>query len=183
MNRMTNVSTKVLALLPFLLIGAAAIEAQGLRPDRVTAAQGRDALDGAGVTPAEIQRMFDAYALVQAQDQLGIGDEQFSRFLVRYKALQDIRRESLQQRTRLVAELRRLLAAAGQPDETQLTSRMETLAALETRTNDDLRQAYDDIDQVLDVRQRASFRVFEETMERRKVELITRARQVNRGRQ
>ena len=33
------------------------------------------------------------------------------------------------------------------------------------------------IDQVLDVRQQAQFRVFEELMERRKIDLVTRARQ------
>ena len=60
--------------------------------------------------------MFDAYALVQAQDQLRISDDQYSRFLIRYKALQDIRRRSLQEHTRIVADLRRLLTER-QPDE------------------------------------------------------------------
>ena len=39
------------------------------------------------------------------------------------------------------------------------------------------------VDQVLDLRQQARFRVFEEQMERRKVELLLRARQANRPRQ
>ena len=42
------------------------------------------------------------------------------------------------------------------------------------------------IDQVLDLRQQARFRVFEEQMDRRKLELVMRARQANqasRGRQ
>ena len=43
-----------------------------------------------------------------------------------------------------------------------------------------LTKAYDGIDQVLDVGQQAKFRVFEELMERRKLELVTRARQANR---
>ena len=42
-------------------------------------------------------------------------------------------------------------------------------------------KAYDAIDQVLDLRQQAQFRVFEEQMERRKIELVTRARQANRA--
>jgi hypothetical protein len=45
-----------------------------------------------------------------------------------------------------------------------------------------VKKAYDAIDQVLDVRQQAKFRVFEELMERRKLELVTRARQANRPR-
>ena len=52
------------------------------------------------VTPAEIQRMFDAYALVQAQDQLKLGDDQYPRFLARFKALQEIRRRAQAERTR-----------------------------------------------------------------------------------
>src|SRR5687768_14050745 len=48
-----------------------------------------------GSSPAELQRMFDAYALVQAQEQLGISDEQYPRFVARFKALQDVRRNGL----------------------------------------------------------------------------------------
>jgi hypothetical protein len=126
--------------------------------------------------------MFDAYALVQAQDQLGLGDEQYGRFLVRFKTLQDIRRRALQEHTRLIADLRRLLAQ-GQADEAQLKSRLQALQDADGRTVAEVRKAYEAIDQALDVKQQASFRVFEEQMERRKLELITRARQVNRPRQ
>ena len=42
------------------------------------------------ITPAEIQRMFDAYALLQAQEQLQISDDQHAFRPVR--ALQDTRR-------------------------------------------------------------------------------------------
>src|SRR5215813_13108632 len=76
-----------------------------------------------GITPAEIQRMFDAYALLQAQEQLKIGDEQYSQFLTRFKALQDIRRKSLQERTRIVNELRRMLND-GQADDAQIKERL-----------------------------------------------------------
>ena len=48
------------------------------------------------VTPAEIQRMFDSYALMQAQEQLQISEDQFPQFLTRFKALQDVRRRALQ---------------------------------------------------------------------------------------
>ena len=54
------------------------------------------------VTPFELQRLFDSYALLQAQDQLKINDEQYSRFLPRFKALQDARRQTLQQRARVL---------------------------------------------------------------------------------
>jgi hypothetical protein len=43
-----------------------------------------------------------------------------------------------------------------------------------------MRKAYDELDQVLDVLQRARFRVLEDQVEKRKIELLMRARQPNR---
>src|SRR5215203_1956508 len=60
--------------------------------------------DNPGVTPGEVQRMFDAYALMQAQEQLKISDEQFAKFLPRFKALQDARRKTQGDRTRIIIE-------------------------------------------------------------------------------
>lgn len=177
---------KALAILSVVIIGAASAAAQGV-PQRQER-QGREAQLGPGVfanpgvTPAEIQRMFDAYALIQAQDQLRLNDEQYSRLLVRFKSLQDVRRHALQEHTRLVAELRRLLMQR-QPDEARLKDRMQELQDIDSRAIADVKKAHDGIDQVLDVTQQAGFRVFEEQMERRKIELITRARQANRPKQ
>jgi hypothetical protein len=47
----------------------------------------------------------------------------------------------------------------------------------------DPRKAHDAVDELLDARQQARFRVFEEEMERRKFDLLSRARRrVQRGR-
>ena len=51
---------------------------------------------------------------------------------------------------------------------------------LDVRARGDLQKAYDAVDSVLDARQQAKFRLFEEQMERRKIELLIRARQANR---
>jgi Spy/CpxP family protein refolding chaperone len=131
------------------------------------------------ITPAEIQRMFDSYALMQAQDQLKITDEQFPQFLTRFKALQDIRRQALQERARRIQELRRQLNGP-QPDDAVIREHIKALQDLDVRSQNDIRKAYDAIDQVLDLRQQAKFRVFEENMERRKLELVMRARQATR---
>lgn len=135
-----------------------------------------------GVTPAEIQRMFDAYALLQAQEQLRISDAQYAQFLIRFKALQDVRRGAARQRARVVMDLQRLVNEA-QTDESQIKERLKMLEDLDARSQADARAAYDGVDQVLDLRQQARFRVFEEQMERRKLELVTRARLANRARQ
>ena len=167
------------------IIGVASLGAQGAQQRRGRQAQqapGVAVNDDPAVTPNEIQRMFDAYALVQAQDQLHLNDDQYARFLVRFKSLQEVRRRALQEHTRLVGELRRLLTQ-GQPDETQLKERMQELQEVDSRAVADVKKAYDGLDQVLDVKQQAHLRVFEEQMERRKIELITRARQANRLKQ
>jgi len=161
-----------------LVAGVVPLGAQGRGPGRANQAQD----DTATVTPAEIQRMFDAYALVQAQQQLALSDDLYPRFLVRYKALQDARRKALQEHTRIVVDLA-TLTRGGQPDEAQLKERIQALADADARGAADVKRAYDGVDQLLDVRQQARFRVFEEQMERRKLELVTRARQANRATQ
>jgi hypothetical protein len=137
--------------------------------------------DSAGVTPGEVQKMFDAYALMQAQEQLKIPDEQFARFLTRFKALQEMRRQALGERAQIIVTLRRL-ANATPVDEGQIKERLHALQELDARAAADVKKAYDGLDQVLDLRQQAQFRVFEELMERRKLDLVARARQANRPR-
>jgi Spy/CpxP family protein refolding chaperone len=176
--------TRSLALVGLLALSAAPALAQGRR--------GQDAAppppagqDLPGITPAEVQQMFDAAALVEAQQRLTITDDQFPQFLRRFKTLQDIRRQGLNERTRRVNQLQRLLVSAspGQPlDETAVNDQLKSLRDLDARVAADVARAYDAIDQVLTVRQRAQFRVFEEQMERRKIDLVTRARQANRQR-
>lgn len=158
-----------------LLAVLAAVPAAAGQRARAQAGAGEEA----AVSPAEIQRMFDSYALMQAQQQLQITDEQFPQFLNRFRTLQDIRRRALQSRARHVAELRRLLNSPTL-DESAVREQMKGLTDDEERAQLDIRKAYDGIDQVLDVRQQAKFRVFEEMMERRKLELVARARQANR---
>lgn len=176
---------KLLVVTAVVMAGLASVEAQAQRQGRRQALQPPQGPGAAapaeppGVAPAEIQRLFDAYALVQAQEQLAIGDEKYPQFLVRFKALQDIRRRSLQEHTRLVLELARLVNT-GQGDEILLKDRLRALEEADARSSVDIKKAHDGVDSVLDVRQQAKFRVFEELMERRKLELVTRARQANR---
>ena len=133
------------------------------------------------VSPAEIQRLFDSYALVQAQQFLGLGDEQYTKFLPRFMALQNTRRQGLQQRTRLLNELRRLTMPESGGSDDQIKATLKQMQDVDDRNDADTRKAQEAVDQTLDVRQQARFRVFEEQMDRRKLELVTRARQANRG--
>ncbi len=142
-------------------------QAQG----RAAAAPQADRLD-----IAELQRLFDAYTVMQAQEALQLDDEQFGQFLPKFKALQETRRRGEQARNRLVADLGRLTAASAVVDENAVRARLRDLQELESRTSADLRRAYDTLDAQLDVRRQARFRVFEQSMERRKLQLMLRAR-------
>ena len=167
-------------LLPFAAAVAAAIAVPGAATLAAQPPPGQERLQQRGlVPPGEIQRMFDAYALMQAQEQLKISDVQYGRFLPRFKALQDARRRGQQERLRIVADLRRMLQA-GETADAPIKERLQALAETEARTADEVRKASEGVDDVLSVRQQAEFRVFEEQMERRKLELLMRARQANR---
>jgi hypothetical protein len=134
---------------------------------------------GDDMTPQEIQRLFDAYLIMEAQQALTLTDQQYPQFLTRLKTLQETRRRNQQQRNQLMAELQRLTSprAAVRADEATLKERLTALQELESRSSAELRQAHAALDEILDVRQQARFRVFEEQIERRKLDLLMRARQ------
>lgn len=136
---------------------------------------------GGDLSPAEVQRLFDAYALVQAQEVLGLTDAQYAKFVTAMKALQETRRRNQQERMRLLRELTRMAApSAPAGNDQEITTAMATLKQLDAKAAAELEKAYDVVDESLTLRQRARFRLLEEQMERRKIELLLRARQPRR---
>jgi hypothetical protein len=132
------------------------------------------------VSPVEIQQLFDAYVVMQAQQDLQLTDEQFGSFLTRVRALQEVRRRGQMQRITLLRELRRLSPSGS--DE-QIKTALERLSELDRKQADEVVEAIEKVDEVLNLRQRARFRLLEEQMERRKLDLLMRARQQNRARE
>ena len=146
-------------------------------------ARGR-AANAAGLSPVEVLNMLDAYALVQAESVLELRESQYGEFVTRLKRLQETRRRNQQARTRQVQELRRMT----QPQEkaqadSAIAERLKALKEHDARAATELGRAYDALDEVLDVRQQARFRAFEENLERRKIDLLMRARRGAAGRQ
>ena len=139
-------------------------------------------LDNGEMTPGEIQKLFDAYLVMEAQQALQLNEQQYPQFLSRLRTLQDTRRKNQQERNQLMNQLQRLTNPRAQVrgDEAMIKERLTGLQELESRNNAEMRKAYNALDEVLDVRQQARFRVFEEQIERRKIELLMRARQQNR---
>jgi len=150
-------------------------------PERRTAqAPGRGARANAQLmSPAEVVNMLDAYALVQAQETLQLSETQYATFVTRLKKLHETRRRGQQERNRILRELRQLAGPQGpsQPDENALRNNLKALRDHEAKTAEEAAKAYDAVDEILDLRQQARFRLFEERLEARKIDLLMRARQ------
>jgi len=141
----------------------------------------QDAPQPAAMTPGEIQKLFDAYIVVESQRTLDLTDAQYPQFIAKLRSLQDTRRRNQTERNQLMMRLQRMTAPrAPAPDTATLEGLLKNLQELESRTAAETRKAYNDLDQVLDIQQQARFRVLEEQVERRKIELLMRARQQNR---
>jgi len=126
----------------------------------------------------ELQKLFEAYTVLQAQEALQLSEAQYGRFVTRLKLLQDTRRRYQQTRNQVLGDLRRLTNPQnGTPDDAVLAERLKALRDIEDRGAGELRKAYDAVEEALDTRQQARFRLFEERMEQQKLELLMRARQ------
>ncbi len=174
-----------LALLLILATAGAPLQnPPGPNPQRPNQQRGRGGElpnPGPGLPIQQLQAMFDAYALVQAQRVLQLTDEQYQQFFPRMNRLQDARRSQIQQRNRQINELRRLFGPAG-GDEAAIGAALKRYEDGEAQAAQQVAAARQAVDEVLTIRQRAAFRFFEEDMERQKIDFITRARQ-GQGRQ
>ena len=163
--------TAVIAMNPGTADAGQRARAGRANPPEIPADDGR-------MNPAEVMRILDGYALVQAQDALQLNEAQYGQFVTRLKTLQDVRRRNLQARHRIVQELRRLAGPqATSTDDSSVRQQLKALREHEDRAASEIRKAYDALDEVLDARQQARFRLFEDRLELRKMDLLVRARQ------
>ncbi len=144
-----------------------------------------DAAQADALPDPVLANMLDTYAIVEAQKALTIADERYGTFAARLKKLQDIRRRNQRQRHQMVRELARMAGprAAVPADEAAIRAQLTALREHDERAALELRQAYDALDEVLDTRQQARFRMFEEQIEQRKLDLLVRARERARQKQ
>jgi hypothetical protein len=170
--------------LTLVLLGTASIAAQtgqappaGVRGGAAAEADSAEVVRSLRAT-SELIGMLDTYAIVQAQRTLQLDDDQYGLFIPRLKKLQETRRRNQRVRNRMIAELRRLAGprAASPVDDNVLRERLEALRDHDRRAAAELLAAYAALDEILDPRQQARFRVFEEQIENRKLDLLLRAR-------
>jgi hypothetical protein len=173
----------VIVLLLLLAVAAPAAAQPQRVPPRTPPNRGMQPTDD--MPPGQVHQLFDAMLAMQAQNALSLDDQQYAQFLTRLKPLQEARRRHQQERLRLINELQRLTNPRNPqpPPDADLKQRLTALQELESRAAGELRRAYATVDEVLSPLQQARFRVLEEQIERRKLELVGRARQNKRPNQ
>ena len=128
------------------------------------------------VRPAELAAMLDAYALLQAQRALQLSDAQYAPFVTRLKKLQENRRRNALIRNRLLQELRAMSAPNAAADDNALKEKLRAFREHAEQSAAVLRRDTEAMDEVLDLRQQVRFRLFEERLERQKLDLLMLSR-------
>lgn len=159
---------------------AVAQEGQQRRPRRDQGAP--TSTDDPGLSTKDfvaLENALDQYAVLRAQLALELTEPQYAQVGPLLRELQQLKRRNFQMRNRLLQELRRQVRGrGGQPeaDDATLTATLQKLRENEERAASELKAAYEALDAVMTPRQRARFRLFEEQIEARKLELLLNAR-------
>ena len=157
-------------------IDLAAQERRGTMPPGRQGGRGQMGA-GEGLTPREIQLQFDAYVIAQAENVLQISEEQYPQFVRRVRALQMARREARMRRNRLIAQLAQLARNRDNADEARLAAATRAIDEHERAVPGEIAKAFASLDEVLTPWQRARFRVLEDQLEQKKLDMVLRARQ------
>ncbi len=123
----------------------------------------------------EVEGMMDAYILSKLQDALELTDEQFGTMVVAQKKLQDTRRDYRQGRMTLLRRMRQTLRR-DQAREEELVHLLDELDSLEIEFSQNQRARYAAIDDILEIRQRARYRILETEIQRRLTQLMRQVR-------
>ncbi|HEX6465061.1 MAG TPA: hypothetical protein VFZ98_11425 [Vicinamibacterales bacterium] len=130
------------------------------------------------ITAGQIQRWFEAFTVLQAQDRLQLSEAQYFKFVPRLKALQDVRWKHQVEHQKILNDLRKLTnPQTGSNDEAAIAERLKALKDEDAAAAVEVGKAYEGVDETLDMRQQARFRIFEDNVEQQNLELLMRARQ------
>lgn len=155
---------------------SAGVRAQAGAPPK--ADQARPPKPADQISPADIQAMFDAMTVMDAERFLTLTSEQFPPFVQRLKKLQEARGLQTRRRNRAMNELRALANPQnGTGDDAAIDGKLKELAAIDQDGRAAVAAALDAVDQLLSPRQRARFRLLEDNIERKKLDFLTRVRQ------
>jgi hypothetical protein len=126
----------------------------------------------------ELEGMMDAYILSKLQDALGLSDEAYGRMVVAQKKLQDLRRDYRRTRMEVLRQIRQDLGRDTAGEE-ELQPLLDELERVRSEFVSEEQARYRAIDELLDVRQRARYRILETEIQRRLGQLIGQVRRPN----
>jgi len=153
--------------------------ARGQQAGRV----GRPGQPDAQLTVQDVERMWDQFVLGQARAALELRDErQFRRFSVQLQNLQNLRRRLQRQRNTMQRDLGLMVEPGAVLDSAAVEARLAEFDEFNVRSAQQVRRAVAAVDGVLSLRQRVRFRVFDNRMAQRKLELLAQARANARNR-
>ncbi len=124
---------------------------------------------------ADVEGMMEAYVISKLQESLDLSDEQFGNLVVAQKKLQDSRRDYRRERTGVLRKMRQTLRFE-QAAEAELQPLLTQLDSLRDDFAVDEKHRYQAIDDILDIRQRARYRVLEVELQRRLTEMMRQVR-------
>lgn len=128
---------------------------------------------GRGMNAMQLQQFLDAFALIQAEQQLKLDTEQYKAFAPKLIRMQTVRRQLLQQRRRALNELNQALTAQT-PSDDAIGEKTRAVDEANRKAAEELVKSYQDLDTVLTPWQRGRFRLLEEQIERKKLELLAK---------
>jgi Spy/CpxP family protein refolding chaperone len=128
-----------------------------------------------GLRADEVQQIVDGWEIATAEKTLELNDQQYVPFIQQLRKLQSGRRQQFMQRQRMLMSLRQTLNQQPAADDAAIDARLKQYDDLERRHQQELQALHASIDAVLTPRQRARFRVLQEQMERRKLEVLSKA--------
>ena len=134
------------------LVSAGSLAAGQQLPPAPAPAPTQPAAPDTAISAGQIQRWFEAFTVLQAQEALQLSEAQYGRFVTRLKALQDARRKHQLARNQIMGDLRRLTnPQTGSNDEASLTERLKALREEDDRAAGDVKKAYEALDRNLGV--------------------------------
>jgi hypothetical protein len=139
------------------------------------------AAPGGAPTTAEVEQLFDRYVRNQARIALNLTPDQMATFAPEFNRLQATRRRVQRERQRLLNQLTSASRGGGTDNEDAIAERVAAVDEHRVASEQQIRDALAAVDQVLTVQQRARFRVFEQRIERQRLDLLSRAQRAARG--
>lgn len=151
---------------------------QGPQNGQPQGPNGRGNMPGDQLSPGDVQAMLEAMTLFEAERFVMLTPEQYPNFVVRLKKLQEARGMLVRRHNRAFNELRGMANPQnGKADEATIDAKLKELDQIEVECRAAIAKALEMLDQILTPKQRARFRMLEDNMEKKKLDLLMKVRQ------